>query len=69
VEFVWSSNLDWPFIKRVRPDVVYELVERFMTIVAADKLSIRRTIARQWLKAQRLHFEARRRAARQASRA
>jgi alginate O-acetyltransferase complex protein AlgJ len=69
VEFVWSSNLDWAFIKRVRPDVViYELVERFMTIVATDKLSIRRTIARQFLKAQRLHFEARRRAARQAVR-
>jgi hypothetical protein len=64
VEFVWSSNLDWAFIKRVRPDVViYELVERFMTILANDKLSIRRTMARQWLKAQRLHFQARRRAA------
>ncbi|MBV8851589.1 MAG: hypothetical protein JOZ16_18600 [Methylobacteriaceae bacterium] len=62
VEFVWSSNLDWAFIKRVQPDVVvYELVERFMTIVATDKLSIRRTIARQWWKAQRLHLEARRR--------
>ena len=28
VAFVWSSNLDWPFIKRVKPDIViYELVE------------------------------------------
>jgi hypothetical protein len=64
VEFVWSSNLDWAFIKRVKPDVVvYELVERFMTILADDRLSIRRTMARQWLKAQRLHFQARRRAA------
>jgi hypothetical protein len=60
VEFVWSSNLDWAFINRVKPDVViYELVERFMTILANDRLSIRRTIARQWLKAQRLHFQAR----------
>lgn len=67
VEFVWSSNLDWPFIARVRPDVViYELVERFMTVLPTDKLSIRRTVARQWLKAQRLHFQARRRAARTA---
>jgi hypothetical protein len=64
VEFVWSSNLDWAFIKRAKPDVViYELVERFMTILADDKLSIRRTITRQWWKAQRLHFQARRRAA------
>jgi alginate O-acetyltransferase complex protein AlgJ len=66
VEFVWSSNLDWAFIKRTQPDVViYELVERFMTVVASDKLSMRRTVARQWLKAQRLHFQARRRAAQQ----
>jgi hypothetical protein len=50
----------------VKPDVViYELVERFMTILANDKLSIRRTMARQWLKAQRLHFQARRRATQQ----
>ena len=64
VEFVWSSDLDWAFIKRAKPDVViYELVERFMTILADDKLSIRRTITRQWWKAQRLHFQARRRAA------
>jgi hypothetical protein len=64
VEFVWSSNLDWALIKREKPDVVvYELVERFMTIVANDKLSIRRTVARQWLKAQWLHYKAQRRAA------
>jgi hypothetical protein len=29
VEFVWSSNLDWAFIKRAK-----RLVERFMTILA-----------------------------------
>jgi hypothetical protein len=58
VECVWSSNLDWAFIKRAK-----RLVERFMTILADDKLSIRRTIARQWWKAQRLHFQARQRAA------
>src|SRR3954453_1973507 len=67
VAFVWSSNLDWPFIKRVKPDIViYERVERFMTLAATEKLSIRRTVARQRWKAQRLHFQARRRAARQA---
>ena len=64
VEFVWSSNLDWAFIKRAKPDVViYELVSDSLSILADDKLSIRRTIARQWWKAQRLHFQARRRAA------
>ena len=75
VEFVWSSNLDWPFIKRVKPDIViYELVERFMTLVRRlvrsarrwKRRGLRRTVARHWWKAQRLHFQARRHAARQA---
>ncbi|GAC1328942.1 MAG: hypothetical protein NVSMB26_04730 [Beijerinckiaceae bacterium] len=64
VEFVWSSNLDWSYIKRAKPDVViYELVERFMTILADDRLSLRRITARQMLRAQWMHFKARQHAA------
>ncbi|GAC1335389.1 MAG: hypothetical protein NVSMB26_19870 [Beijerinckiaceae bacterium] len=64
VEFIWSSKLDWAYIKRSKPDiVVYELVERFMTIVAADDLSLRWAVARQALMARWLHFKASRRAA------
>jgi alginate O-acetyltransferase complex protein AlgJ len=64
VEFIWSSNLDWAYIKRTRPDiVVYDLVERFMTIVANDKLNLRWTVARQTLRAKRLQFKGWRRAA------
>ncbi len=64
VHFVWSSNLDWAYIKRVRPDVlVYELAERFMTIVPKDKLSLRWTVARQALKAKWLQLKGRRRPA------
>jgi alginate O-acetyltransferase complex protein AlgJ len=64
VEFIWSSNLDWAYIKRARPDiVVYELVERFMTIVANDQLSLRWTVARQALKAKWLQVKGGRRAA------
>ncbi|MEA2861980.1 MAG: hypothetical protein QOC72_4019 [Methylobacteriaceae bacterium] len=63
VEFIWSSNLDWAYIKRAQPDiVVYDLVERFMTIVANDRLSLRRTVARQVLKAKWLQLRGRRRA-------
>jgi hypothetical protein len=52
VEFIWSSNLDWSYIKRARPDIViYDLVERFMTILPADKLNLRWTVARQAVKA------------------
>jgi hypothetical protein len=62
VEFVWSSNLDWAYIKRAKPDiVVYELVERFMTIVPSDQLSLRWTVARQALKAKWLQFKGARR--------
>jgi hypothetical protein len=64
VEFIWSSNLDWAYIKRAKPDVVvYDLVERFMTIVATDQLSLRWTVARQALKARWLQFKAARRTA------
>jgi alginate O-acetyltransferase complex protein AlgJ len=64
VEFIWSSNLDWAYIKRARPDiVVYDLVERFMTVVANDRLSLRRTVARQALKARWLRFKGGRRTA------
>ena len=62
VEFIWSSNLDWAYIKRARPDVVvYELAERFMTIVPNDELSLRRTVARQTLKAKWLQIKGGRR--------
>jgi alginate O-acetyltransferase complex protein AlgJ len=64
VEFIWSSNLDWAYIKRAKPDiVVYDLVERFMTIVATDRLSLRWTVARQTVKAKWLQLKSGRRAA------
>ena len=64
VEFIWSSNLDWAYIKRAKPDiVVYDLVERFMTIVPTDRLSLRWTVARQSLKAKWLQLKSGRRAA------
>ena len=48
VEFIWSSSLDWDYIERSRPDVVvYELVERFMTILPDDKRSLPRRFDRQ----------------------
>jgi hypothetical protein len=64
VEFIWSSNLDWAYIKRAQPDIViYELAERFMTIVPSDELSLRWTVARQTLKAKWLQIKGGRRAA------
>jgi hypothetical protein len=64
VEFIWSSNLDWAYIKRAKPDVVvYDLVERFMTVVANDQLSLRWVVARQALKAKWLQFKGGRRLA------
>jgi hypothetical protein len=59
VEFVWSSNFDWSYIRQAKPDVViYELTERFMTILAEDRLNLRWTTMRQILKAQRLRLRA-----------
>jgi hypothetical protein len=42
VEFVWSSDLDWRYIERTRPDVViYEIAERIMPYLPQDNLSLR----------------------------
>lgn len=52
VEFVWSSNLDWRYIAKAKPDVVvYDLVERFMTTLATDRLNLRIKIPLQIAKA------------------
>jgi alginate O-acetyltransferase complex protein AlgJ len=67
VEFIWSSNLDWHYIERTRPDVViYEIVERFMTVLPKDNLNLRWVVARQGLRAKWLKYRARKRAARRA---
>jgi hypothetical protein len=64
VEFVWSSNFDWAYIKRARPDVVvYELAERFLTKVPRDNLSLWRVLALQGPRAKWLAWRARKRAA------
>jgi alginate O-acetyltransferase complex protein AlgJ len=51
VEFIWSTHFDWGHIERARPDVVlYEMVERFMTMLPRDNLSLRRALLlRSWL--------------------
>ena len=52
VEFIWSSNLDWRYIAKSKPDVVvYDLVERFMTTLATDRLDLRVKIPLQIAKA------------------
>jgi len=67
VEFIWSSKLDWNYINRARPDVVlYEIVERFMTVVPKDNLSLRLNDSFQGLRAKWLQRRAEKRAARRA---
>jgi hypothetical protein len=64
VEFIWSSSLDWGYIKRARPDVVvYELVERFMTVLPKDSLNLRWQLLRHGWRAKWLHYKAQRRVA------
>jgi hypothetical protein len=41
VHFIWSANLDWGYIERVRPDLVLcEQVERFLPRVPADDFDL-----------------------------
>jgi alginate O-acetyltransferase complex protein AlgJ len=47
VEFIWSSNLDWHYIRKAKPDVVvYEMVERFLTKLPRDRLNL---FTRSWV--------------------
>lgn len=41
VHFVWSSNLDWNYIERVRPDILlFELAERFLARLPTDDFDV-----------------------------
>jgi alginate O-acetyltransferase complex protein AlgJ len=41
VHFIWSTNLDWSYLERVRPDLVlFEMVERFMPRVPEDDFDV-----------------------------
>jgi hypothetical protein len=60
VEFIWSSNLDWRYIERARPDVViYELAERVMWYLPQDNFSLRMLFWKQGWKAKWLQFKSR----------
>lgn len=51
LHFVWSSNIDHEYVRRVRPDIVItELAERFMTVVPKDDVDID-SLARDRIKA------------------
>jgi len=58
VEFIWSANIDWSFVKAAKPDIlITEVAERFMTIVPHDRVNLRVLEARQAVKALRRRFE------------
>ena len=41
VHFVWSANLDWAYIERVRPDILlFELAERFLARLPKDDFDV-----------------------------
>ena len=41
VHFVWSANLDWGYVERVRPDILlFELAERFLARLPSDDFDV-----------------------------
>lgn len=41
VHFVWSANLDWAYVERVRPDILlFELAERFLARLPSDDFDV-----------------------------
>lgn len=63
--FVWSANVDWRLVKRVKPDIVItEIAERYMALAPNDRFNLRRAELSQLFKARRREIEARWRRAR-----
>jgi alginate O-acetyltransferase complex protein AlgJ len=63
--FVWSANVDWRLVKRVKPDIVItEIAERYMALAPNDRFNLRRAELSQQFKARRREIEARWRRAR-----
>jgi alginate O-acetyltransferase complex protein AlgJ len=59
VEFVWSSSVDWRYVKRRRPDIlITEIAERFMSVIPKDRAVLPAIECGQILKARRRQFEA-----------
>lgn len=53
VDFVWSSSIDWNYVRSVRPDIlVYEISERFMALTPNDRFDLTIAEARQTVRAQ-----------------
>jgi hypothetical protein len=65
VEFIWSGNLNWDYIRRRKPDIViFELAERFLRLVPNDNFSFPRIFARQVARANWLRLKTRMRGSR-----
>jgi len=62
LEFVWSANVDWSLVQRVRPDIVVtQIAERYMAIEPNDRFNLRWTEMFQAFRGRRKRFEAWRR--------
>ncbi len=58
LDFVWSANVDWRLVRRVKPDaVVTQIAERFLSAPPAAKFDLRVTALRQRLLAARRRAE------------
>jgi alginate O-acetyltransferase complex protein AlgJ len=59
LEFVWSANVDWTLIGRMKPDIVVtEIAERYMALPPNDAFNLRATEFRQSMLARRRRLEA-----------
>lgn len=58
LDFIWSVNVDWRLVRRMKPDIVVtEMAERFLSTPPGDRFDLRATVIRQRLLAQRRRFE------------
>ncbi len=60
VHAVWSADIDWAYVERVKPDILlHEIAERFLRRVPRDRLKVDRLAARRVRRAMRPTWKAR----------
>lgn len=63
--FVWSANVDWRVVERVKPDIVItQIAERYMALAPNDRFTLWRAELSQLIKAKRREAAAKWRGAR-----
>jgi alginate O-acetyltransferase complex protein AlgJ len=61
LDFVWSSSIDWQFVRTRKPDLlIFQIAERFMAVPPQERVSFRRLEWKQAIRAGKMRWARRR---------